>query len=90
MFASYGDLAFDLLGYSLTALNCLTTALYLVIINAKSTETGLSTFSLMYYNNLLCAPLVILFIVLFEWDIVTQYEGYYDIGFQVIFKCPIL
>lgn len=51
MIAGAGDLTFHLLGYVLTALNCLVTALYLVYIPKKREETGLNGFGLMFYNN---------------------------------------
>ncbi|PRP76350.1 hypothetical protein PROFUN_15266 [Planoprotostelium fungivorum] len=83
--ASYGDITFDPWGYGLITLNCVTTAIYLVIINQKSTETGLNSFALMYYNNILSLPVIAVMTYSFEWDMLIDFENYYDIGFQFCF-----
>eukprot|EP00499_Haloplacidia_sp_CaronLabIsolate_P010397 CAMPEP_0196772410 /NCGR_PEP_ID=MMETSP1104-20130614/2216_1 /TAXON_ID=33652 /ORGANISM="Cafeteria sp., Strain Caron Lab Isolate" /LENGTH=336 /DNA_ID=CAMNT_0042142545 /DNA_START=1 /DNA_END=1011 /DNA_ORIENTATION=- len=52
------DLTFSFVGYFLVFLNCIFTATYLVFINRLSKQTGLSTFGLLFYNNIMCVPLV--------------------------------
>eukprot|EP01117_Protostelium_nocturnum_P006260 TRINITY_DN2258_c0_g1_i1.p1 TRINITY_DN2258_c0_g1~~TRINITY_DN2258_c0_g1_i1.p1 ORF type:complete len:294 (-),score=35.57 TRINITY_DN2258_c0_g1_i1:84-965(-) len=86
MVASVGDLAFDAMGYALTMLNCLVTAWYLILIGSKSKETNLSTFGMMYYNNLMCIPLVLLIVLAIELPQITSYEYYTDTGFLICFS----
>lgn len=88
--AGYGDLTFDLPGYALTTLNCVVTAglcpltaAYLVYIASKSKETGLSTWGMMFYNNLLSIPLVLALVMLTEWEGLKSYPSYGNVGFQV-------
>jgi len=83
--AGWGDLTFDPYGYFLTALNCVVTALYLVLIAKKSQETGLQTFGLMYYNNILSLPVMIVITLLTEWKILSNYTGWWNLGFQICF-----
>jgi len=84
LIATGGDLSFDLYGYSLAAINCFVTAWYLVSINEATTETGLSTLGLMYYNNLLSLPMVFVIVIFTEWNIVTQYPHLFDLGFLTV------
>jgi len=83
--ASYGDISFDLYGYLLTGLNCIVTAAYLILIAKSSRETGLNTFSLMYYNNILSIPFVTLIVFSTEMDLLKGFPLWFDIGFQFCF-----
>jgi len=83
--AGWGDLEFDVVGYILTALNCLVTALYLIYIAKKSQETRLNTFGLMFYNNLLSIPMVTLIVLFTEMEGLKTYEHYWDFGFLFCF-----
>lgn len=57
--AGVGDLTFDMVGYVLIALNCVLTAAYLVSINVTGKETGLNSFGLMFYNNVVSLPVLL-------------------------------
>ena len=81
--AGWGDLTFDLYGYVLTALNCLVTAWYLVLIAKKSEETGIKTFGLMFYNNVLSLPIMFLISIITEWEIIINFDKWWNFGFQV-------
>jgi len=83
--AGWGDIEFDLYGYFLTALNCLITAAYLVLIAKKSKETGLNTFGLMFYNNLLSLPVIALLVLFTEWDLLVAYDQWSSLGFHFVF-----
>jgi len=83
--AGWGDLEFDLYGYFLTLVNCVVTALYLILIAKTSSETKLSTFSLMFYNNVLSLPFVVLVVLAMEWDTLVKFPLWYDTGFQICF-----
>jgi len=83
--AGWGDLSFDLYGYFLTALNCVVTAIYLVYIAKKSQQTGMETFGLMYYNNVMSLPIVVLIVMLTEYDALISFTKWGDIGFQMCF-----
>ena len=85
MVAGVGDLTFHLLGYVLTGLNCLVTALYLVYIPKKREETSLNGFGLMYYNNLLSLPTVIVIVLLLEWKDLQTYALWLHPGFILVF-----
>jgi len=85
MIGGWGDLTFDLYGYFLTILNCFVTALYLILIAKKSKETGLNTFGLMFYNNLLSLPVVAIVVILTEWDVLVSYDRWGDLGFHFFF-----
>jgi len=85
MIAGWGDITFDLYGYLMTAINCLVTAAYLVLIAQKSQQTGLQTFGLMYYNNILSIPFMAIFTVATDWDFLVSYDQWLNIGFQMCF-----
>jgi len=83
--AGWGDLHFDLYGYFLTVLNCVVTALYLVLIAKKSQETGLQTFGLMYYNNILSLPIIVVITLALEWKQLMAFNKWLNPGFLVVF-----
>jgi len=83
--AGYGDLTFNFVGYSLTILNCLVTAGYLVTIKLTKQRTGCGEFEMMFYNNIESIPIVLLIVLLFEARDVLQYEYLFDFGFIMCF-----
>jgi len=83
--AGWGDLSFDLYGYFLTALNCVVTAIYLVLIAKKSEQTGMETFGLMFYNNILSLPIVAIIVILTEREELASFDRWHDVGFQLCF-----
>jgi len=85
MIAGWGDLTFDMYGYLLTVLNCVVTAVYLVLIAKKSKETGLNTVGLMFYNNLLSLPFLVGLVVVTEWDTLANFDGWSSVGFHFFF-----
>jgi len=83
--AGWGDLTFDLLGYTLILFNCFVTAGYLIYIAKKKQETGLNTFGLMFYCNFLSLPGVALIVYFTELDGMGGYPYYSNVGFQICF-----
>jgi len=83
--AGYGDLTFNLIGYVLVMINCVITALYLVYIAKTTAETKLDTFGLMYYNNILSFPFVLVMAFVFEYNDVINFPLASDYGFQICF-----
>ena len=84
----WGDLQFDLFGYSMVLLNNLVTALNLVFIKKTLMDTKLAsdTFGVLYYNSLLSIPFLLIFVVL-SGEILTLSEFPYllDSSFQTSF-----
>jgi len=82
--AGLGDWSFSGIGYALVLLNCVITALYLVYIAKTAAETKLNTFGLMYYNNLLSIPFVMVCVYFFESDVIN-FPLMYNPGFLICF-----
>ena len=61
--AGLGDMNFDAWGYSLVFVTCVVNAMYLVLILETKKATGLSSFGLIFYCNLIAAPLLLAFVV---------------------------
>jgi len=84
--AGAADLAFDLRGYVLIALNCVLTAVYLVYIKYVGRITGLESLGLMYINNILSIPvLLFVFVVSGESETVFAYEYWFYPTFLILF-----
>jgi solute carrier family 35 protein len=83
--AGLGDLTFHLLGYILCLLNCVVTAGYLVYIAKIKNETLLDTFGMMFYNNLLSIPFVLVAVVFTELEDILAYPLWQDFGFLICF-----
>lgn len=83
--AGYGDLTFNFVGYSLTILNCLVTAGYLVSIKLTKQKTGCGEFEMMFYNNIESIPIVLVIVLLFEAKDVVHYEHLFNFGFILCF-----
>lgn len=77
--AGINDLSFNLAGYVLVAVCCMSTALYLIMIVSAGNRSKLDTFGLLYYNNVLSFPLMAGYILLFS-DEVAQVAAYPRIG----------
>lgn len=77
------DLSFSLTGYLLVAVCCFSTALYLVLIVRIGKRSGLDTFGLLFYNNLLAFPLMLVYLVFFTNELlhIPDYEHIVDIKF---------
>lgn len=54
--AAIRDLEFDVYAYANVMVYNVLTALYLVLISRTKANTGLSTFGMMQYNNIVCIP----------------------------------
>lgn len=83
--AAWGDLTFDIFGYTLTIINCFFTAWYLVLIATTQKATELDSFGLMYYNNLLSLPGVIIIVYFSEWDVIMSFTEWKDSAFLLCF-----
>jgi solute carrier family 35 protein len=83
--AAWGDLTFDLVGYVITLINCFFTAWYLITIATTKKATGLDTFGLMYYNNILSLPVVLCIVYLLEMDQIQNFHGWRDPYFLTCF-----
>lgn len=83
--AGLADFDFSLIGYILVALNCFTTAAYLLCIK-KFGSQGLNTFGLMYYNNLSSLPIVFALCLLSgDLKAMSQYEHLWSGSFLTCF-----
>lgn len=85
--AALYDLDFNLYGYVMVTVNCVFTALYLIYIAKFKKSTQISEFELMFYNNLLSAPLVAMW-CLSSGEFNTIWNSYahlLDTGFLVCF-----
>ncbi|GAM27583.1 hypothetical protein SAMD00019534_107590 [Acytostelium subglobosum LB1] len=85
LIAGWGDVTFDFVGSLYILFNCFVTAGYLIYIAKKSKETGLNTFGLMFYCNIISIPATIVLTVLTEGEGIMSYGGYGNLGFQVCF-----
>lgn len=83
LIAGVTDLSFSPIGYLLVCICCIATALYLVLIVRVSSTSKLGTFALLYYNNVLALPLMILYLVLFSNELaeVASYPHWNDVRF---------
>eukprot|EP01134_Creolimax_fragrantissima_P001718 CFRG1718T1 len=82
--AAIRDLEFDARAYGNLFFYNFLTALYLVLIQKTKNQTRLSTYGLMYYNNIVCIPCLALF-CLWSDDLrnVQEFEYIYHFGFQI-------
>ncbi|KAF2070297.1 hypothetical protein CYY_008389 [Polysphondylium violaceum] len=83
--AGWGDVTFDFVGSIYILFNCVVTAGYLIYIAKKTKETGLNTFGLMFYCNILSMPATIVLTFITEWEGISTFTGYADLGFQFCF-----
>lgn len=62
--AGFTDLTMSVPGYVFVAICCVATAMYLIMIVRVGASSGLDTFGLLYYNNVLSVPLMLGYLVL--------------------------
>lgn len=65
LLAGVTDMTVSFAGYFSVSICCVSTALYLIMIVRTGTLTGLDTFGLLYYNNVLSLPLMLFTLVFF-------------------------
>lgn len=68
----------------ITLINCFFTAWYLITITTTKKATGLDTFGLMYYNNILSLPVVLCIVYFLEMDQIQNFHGWRDPYFLVL------
>jgi solute carrier family 35 len=80
LIAGFTDLTMSVPGYIFAAVCCVSTALYLILIVRVGAASKLDTFGLLYYNNVLSVPLMLVYLVLFtnEMSGVVQYPRIAD------------
>ena len=61
--AGLGDMNFDAWGYSMVFITCVVNAAYLVLIVETKKATELSSFGLLFYSNIIAAPLLLTYCV---------------------------
>lgn len=84
----WGDLQFDLYGYSMVLLNNLVTALNLVFIKKTLLDTKLAsdTFGVLYYNSVISIPFLLVLVVLSgEVFSLGSYTYWTSLAFQTSF-----
>jgi solute carrier family 35 len=69
LIAGLTDLTMSVPGYVFVAICCVATAMYLILIVRVGAASGLDTFGLLYYNNVLSLPLMLAYIVLCTTEI---------------------
>lgn len=69
LLAGVTDLTMSVPGYVCVSICCLATALYLVMIVRVTKATRLDTFGLLFYNNVLSMPLMLLFLAFFTTEL---------------------
>ncbi|KAG7672886.1 hypothetical protein Ndes2526B_g08358 [Nannochloris sp. 'desiccata'] len=62
--AGYGDLAFDLRGYTFAFASCMLQAAYLLLVERTGAKQGVSTSELLAYNALLSLPFILIVMIL--------------------------
>eukprot|EP00288_Rhodomonas_lens_P011774 CAMPEP_0177750650 /NCGR_PEP_ID=MMETSP0484_2-20121128/33131_1 /TAXON_ID=354590 /ORGANISM="Rhodomonas lens, Strain RHODO" /LENGTH=241 /DNA_ID=CAMNT_0019265711 /DNA_START=110 /DNA_END=831 /DNA_ORIENTATION=- len=84
--AGITDLAFSLPGYCWVITCAVSTAIYLLFIDKLGKESGLNTFGLMFYNNMLAMPFMLAaLLVSGEMALVPHFPRLYTLDFQVFF-----
>uniref|UniRef100_A0A7S0EDN4 Sugar phosphate transporter domain-containing protein n=1 Tax=Hanusia phi TaxID=3032 RepID=A0A7S0EDN4_9CRYP len=84
--AGLTDLTFSLPGYFWVLTCAVSTALYLLFISKLGKESGLNDFGLLFYNNLLAFPFMLVSLFLSgELNHVTEYPNLHDLDFQIFF-----
>ncbi|EKX49335.1 hypothetical protein GUITHDRAFT_136021 [Guillardia theta CCMP2712] len=84
--AGLTDLTFSLPGYFWVLTCAISTALYLLFISKLGKESGLNDFGLLFYNNLLALPFMLISLFLSgELNHVTEYPNLHDLDFQIFF-----
>jgi len=85
LLAVAGDMDHSVYGYALLIFNCVITATYMIEVSRKSKDTGLTTFGIMFYCNLLSMPIVVILFYLFEYEDMAEYIYLTDYSFLFCF-----
>mmetsp|Transcript_1171 Transcript_1171/g.1746 ORF Transcript_1171/g.1746 Transcript_1171/m.1746 type:complete len:343 (-) Transcript_1171:334-1362(-) len=73
--AAKNDIEFDFNGYTWTSLNCACTAAFVLYMPAAMSQTQLSSFGKVYYNNVISIPLIVALDVLAFGDFLKFYQS---------------
>lgn len=86
----FGDLYFDILGYSVVLLNDFATAGYLVFTN-KAGSDDLGKFGTIFYNTLISCPMLFILCIIFgDFKYVMEFEYLEEGFFQISFICSAM
>eukprot|EP01105_Mastigella_eilhardi_P009158 TRINITY_DN2177_c0_g1_i2.p1 TRINITY_DN2177_c0_g1~~TRINITY_DN2177_c0_g1_i2.p1 ORF type:complete len:326 (-),score=116.17 TRINITY_DN2177_c0_g1_i2:346-1296(-) len=83
--SGYGDLSFSFISYAITLVSCVITAAYTVCIKLMKDTTPTSEFEMMFYNNVLSLPIVLVMVIVFELQAILSYPYLFNIGFLICF-----
>eukprot|EP00898_Chlorokybus_atmophyticus_P004674 jgi/Chlat1/5207/Chrsp33S05046 len=84
--AGYGDLTFDMLGYTLALLSALATAAYVVMVGKLGDDLQVDSFTLLMYNCIWSLPMsVMLVLITGEYVRILQFPYLFDSGFMACF-----
>lgn len=72
--AGFGDLSFDLSGYSAALISCALQTSYLLLVERTGTEKGFNSMELLLYNGILSLP-VLLIIILGTGEVWDSFES---------------
>lgn len=72
--AGFGDLSFDLRGYSAALISCALQTSYLLLVERTGTEKGFNSMELLLYNGILSLP-VLLIIILVTGEVWDSFES---------------
>lgn len=61
--AGFGDLSFDLSGYSAALISCALQTTYLLLVERSGTEKGFNSMELLLYNGILSLPVLLIIVV---------------------------
>jgi len=82
----WGDLTFEFYGYLVVLSNDLITATYLILLKKIGIQGELGKFGTLFYNALICAPLLACFCILHgDFDYVLTFEAFRTFQFQACF-----
>lgn len=83
--AGFTDLTGSLPGYIFVAICCVSTAMYLILIVRVGSSSGLDSFGLLYYNNVLSLPLMLAYLLLFTDEVagVAEYPQLFEPRFCI-------
>eukprot|EP00286_Rhodomonas_abbreviata_P029262 CAMPEP_0181299760 /NCGR_PEP_ID=MMETSP1101-20121128/6523_1 /TAXON_ID=46948 /ORGANISM="Rhodomonas abbreviata, Strain Caron Lab Isolate" /LENGTH=255 /DNA_ID=CAMNT_0023404941 /DNA_START=314 /DNA_END=1077 /DNA_ORIENTATION=- len=89
--AGVTDITYSLPGYCWVITCAISTAVYLLFIEKLGKESGLSDLALLFYNNMLSMPFMLVALLLSgELYTVPLYPRLYDLDFQVFFVVSAL
>ncbi|KAJ3045205.1 GDP-mannose transporter into the lumen of the Golgi [Rhizophlyctis rosea] len=84
MKAGADDVGF-LVSYGWMVANCLTTAGFSLLMKGKGKETGFKDFDMVFYNNLLSVPILLVLSIMFEQGEARRtYDYYFGVGLDSV------